>query len=106
MLIASSVNRSPRPATTPAVNISFSASTSDVTRVISPYSEEGSRQIASEGPHAGKIAFANVELPESMVQREIQFLMQQYAQMMQAQGVDVGSMFTQDRLAAWSRRSA
>lgn len=44
---------------------------------------------------------ADVEIPESMVQRETQFLMQQYAQMMQAQGMDVGSMFTPERLADW-----
>ena len=36
----------------------------DVNRVQSPYTEEGARQISSTGPHAGKIAFANVELPE------------------------------------------
>jgi putative drug exporter of the RND superfamily len=35
-----------------------------VNRVQSPYTEEGARQIASRGPEAGKIAFANVELPE------------------------------------------
>lgn len=45
---------------------------------------------------------ADVELPESMVQREIQFLMQQYAQMMQAQGMDVRNMFTPERLNDWA----
>jgi trigger factor len=44
---------------------------------------------------------ADVEIPESMVQREIQFLMQQYAQMMQAQGLDVQNMFTPERLNEW-----
>ncbi|MBX3286313.1 MAG: MMPL family transporter [Actinobacteria bacterium] len=34
-----------------------------VTRVVSPYSEEGASQISSQGPGAGKIAYANVELP-------------------------------------------
>jgi putative drug exporter of the RND superfamily len=38
----------------------------DVVRVVSPYSEEGSRQIASEGPEAGDIAYAEVELPEDI----------------------------------------
>ena len=38
----------------------------DVKRVISPYSEEGARQIASEGPQAGTIAYADVELPEDI----------------------------------------
>jgi RND superfamily putative drug exporter len=33
-----------------------------VTRVASPYDEGGDRQIASEGPNAGKIAFAQVDL--------------------------------------------
>jgi putative drug exporter of the RND superfamily len=37
-----------------------------VKRVVSPYSEEGSRQIASEGPEAGTIAYAKVELPEDI----------------------------------------
>jgi len=40
------------------------AAIEDVNRVQSPYTEEGARQIASNGPNAGKIAFANVELPE------------------------------------------
>ena len=38
----------------------------DVVRVVSPYSEEGSRQIASEGSEAGDIAYAEVELPEDI----------------------------------------
>ncbi len=38
----------------------------DVERVESPYSEDGARQISSQGPEAGKIAFANVEMPEDM----------------------------------------
>ena len=42
------------------------ATTKDVVRVQSPYSEEGAQQIASRGPDAGKIAFANVELPEDI----------------------------------------
>ena len=35
-----------------------------VTRVESPYADGAEQLIASQGPHAGKIAFANVELPE------------------------------------------
>ena len=42
------------------------AELTDVTRVISPYSEEGSRQIASEGPQAGTIAYAEVEMPDDI----------------------------------------
>ncbi len=42
------------------------AAIEDVNRVQSPYTEEGAQQIASRGPHAGKIAFANVELPEDV----------------------------------------
>jgi putative drug exporter of the RND superfamily len=38
----------------------------DVVRVVSPYSEEGSRQIAAEGPEAGEVAYAEVELPEDI----------------------------------------
>ena len=38
----------------------------DVDRVQSPYSEEGARQIASDGPQAGRIAYANIELPEDI----------------------------------------
>jgi trigger factor len=45
---------------------------------------------------------ADVEIPESMIQREIQFLMNQYAQMMQAQGMDVRNMFDQSRLNDWA----
>ena len=37
-----------------------------VDRVESPYSPEAAQQIASRGPEAGKIAFANVEMPEDM----------------------------------------
>ncbi|MDB5100046.1 MAG: trigger factor [Cyanobacteria bacterium RYN_339] len=45
---------------------------------------------------------ADVEIPESMIQREIQFLMNQYAQMMQAQGMDVSKMFDQNRINDWA----
>ncbi|WP_426572430.1 MMPL family transporter [Aquihabitans sp. McL0605] len=34
-----------------------------VTRVVSPYTAEGARQIAAQGPDAGKVAYANVEFP-------------------------------------------
>lgn len=44
---------------------------------------------------------ADVELPESMVNREIEFLMRQYLQVMQAQGMNVNQMFTRERLAEW-----
>jgi trigger factor len=36
-----------------------------------------------------------------MVNREINFLMQQYAQMMQARGMDVSNLFTREKLAEW-----
>jgi len=42
------------------------ATLDQVSRVESPYAEEGARQIASEGPAAGRIAFANVELPDEI----------------------------------------
>jgi RND superfamily putative drug exporter len=35
-----------------------------VTRVVSPYSKAGARQISSSGPEAGKIAYAEVEMPD------------------------------------------
>ncbi|MEJ7584014.1 MAG: MMPL family transporter, partial [Acidimicrobiales bacterium] len=38
----------------------------DVTGVESPYAGEGGRQIASRGPEAGKIAYANIELPDDI----------------------------------------
>jgi hypothetical protein len=42
------------------------AELADVKRVISPYSDEGSRQVATKGPEAGTIAYAEVELPEDI----------------------------------------
>ena len=42
------------------------ATIDDVTRVESPYAEGGQQQIASQGPQAGKIAFANVEMPDDI----------------------------------------
>ena len=42
------------------------ATIEDVNRVQSPYDEDGDRQIALQGPEAGKIAFANVELPDDV----------------------------------------
>jgi RND superfamily putative drug exporter len=38
----------------------------DVVRVESPYEDNGAPQIAFEGPEAGLIAFANVELPDNI----------------------------------------
>jgi putative drug exporter of the RND superfamily len=38
----------------------------DVTRVQSPYADGGDAQIASDGPEAGRIAYANVELPDDI----------------------------------------
>ncbi|HET6834410.1 MAG TPA: MMPL family transporter [Acidimicrobiales bacterium] len=38
----------------------------DVTSVESPYSGEGAQQIASEGQEAGRIAYANVEMPDDI----------------------------------------
>jgi RND superfamily putative drug exporter len=38
----------------------------DVVRVESPYAEGGDRLIASTGPDAGKIAYANVEMPDDI----------------------------------------
>jgi RND superfamily putative drug exporter len=38
----------------------------DVNRVESPYAEGAAQQISSRGPEAGKIAFANVELPDDV----------------------------------------
>ena len=40
------------------------AAIDDVVRVQSPYAEGAAQQIASRGPNAGKIAFANVEMPD------------------------------------------
>jgi putative drug exporter of the RND superfamily len=38
----------------------------DVTSVESPYSGQGAQQIASEGPEQGRIAYANVEMPDDI----------------------------------------
>jgi RND superfamily putative drug exporter len=40
------------------------AALDDVTKVDSPYTEGGEQLVASQGPEAGLIAYANVELPE------------------------------------------
>ena len=52
----------------PAMEALFAevATITDVDRVVSPYSPEGARQISSAGSQAGKVAFANVELPEDI----------------------------------------
>jgi RND superfamily putative drug exporter len=42
------------------------ASIDGVTRVSSPYDEGGDQQVSSEGPEAGRIAFADVEMPEDI----------------------------------------
>ena len=42
------------------------AAIDEVDRVVSPYTEEGARQISTEGPAPGAIAFASVELPEDI----------------------------------------
>ena len=42
------------------------AAIDDVIRVESPYTPDGENQISSEGPEAGKIAYANIELPDDI----------------------------------------
>ena len=42
------------------------AEADQVTRVVSPYSEEGAQQISSSGEFAGKIAYATVEFPSDV----------------------------------------
>jgi putative drug exporter of the RND superfamily len=42
------------------------AAIDDVNAVVSPYSPDGGRQVATEGPEAGRIAYATVELPEDI----------------------------------------
>ncbi|MGI8939729.1 MAG: MMPL family transporter [Iamia sp.] len=42
------------------------ASTSDVLRVESPYAEGGEQLVASQGPDAGKVAYANIEMPDDI----------------------------------------
>ena len=41
-----------------------------VSRVVSPYGDEGARQIAAQGPAAGKIAYATVELDTDATRTE------------------------------------
>ncbi len=38
----------------------------NVLAVVSPYGEEGARQVSARGPEAGLIAYANVEMPEDV----------------------------------------
>ncbi|MGH9283010.1 MAG: MMPL family transporter, partial [Acidimicrobiales bacterium] len=42
------------------------AAIEEVTRVESPYAEQGARQISTQGDDADKIAYANVELPDDI----------------------------------------
>jgi RND superfamily putative drug exporter len=42
------------------------ATLDDVVRVESPYAEGGERLVAPDGPDAGKIAYANVEMPDDI----------------------------------------
>jgi RND superfamily putative drug exporter len=42
----------------------------EVTRVESPYDEDGDRLISSQGPEDGKVAYANVELPDDIDQAD------------------------------------
>jgi putative drug exporter of the RND superfamily len=42
------------------------AELADVERVVSPYSPEGERQVASDGPEANTIAYAEVEMPDDI----------------------------------------
>jgi RND superfamily putative drug exporter len=42
----------------------------EVTRVESPYDEDGDRLVSSQGPEAGKVAYANVELPDDIDQAD------------------------------------
>ncbi|MGH9223676.1 MAG: MMPL family transporter [Acidimicrobiales bacterium] len=38
----------------------------EINRVVSPYTPEGERQVSSQGPSSGKIAYASLELPENI----------------------------------------
>jgi RND superfamily putative drug exporter len=42
----------------------------NVERVVSPYGPERSRLVSTAGPHAGKIAYAEVEMPEEIAQED------------------------------------
>jgi RND superfamily putative drug exporter len=42
------------------------AALDDVTRVQSPYAPDGGQQLATQGPEAGLIAYANVEMPDDI----------------------------------------
>jgi RND superfamily putative drug exporter len=46
------------------------ADLADVTRVVSPYAEGGEAKISSQGADAGKIAYAEVELPDDVAQAD------------------------------------
>jgi RND superfamily putative drug exporter len=46
------------------------AALDDVTRVLSPYAEGGEQKISSQGTEAGKIAYAEIELPDDVEQAD------------------------------------
>lgn len=97
--------------TLPELNDAFAASVGDF-NTFDAFKEQITKDLQEEAEDSRELLLrqqildqvlekADVELPESMVNREIEFLMRQYLQVMQAQGMNVNQMFTKERLAEW-----
>ncbi len=63
--------------------------------------EESREQLLRQQILDQVLSKAEVDVPASMVVRETEFLMRQYAQAMQAQGMDVERLFTPERVGQW-----
>ncbi|MEB3195761.1 MAG: trigger factor [Candidatus Sericytochromatia bacterium] len=72
-----------------------------VTKELTEEAEEGRDNLLRQQVLDQVLELSDVEIPEVMINREIEFLMRQYLQVMQAQGMNVNQMFTQDRLGKW-----
>jgi RND superfamily putative drug exporter len=79
---ASIVFRAEQGVTDPAVQAAMTAFLDEVATipgiiVVSPYSQEGARQIAAQGPDAGLIAYARLDLPQDITLEEATDLREQ-----------------------------
>ncbi|MEB3328453.1 MAG: trigger factor [Candidatus Sericytochromatia bacterium] len=97
--------------TVPALDDAFAASVGDfntvedlrahVTQELTGEAEESRDSVLRQQVLDQVLDLADVEIPQVMIDREVEFLMRQYLQVMQAQGMDVNQMFTRERLTSW-----
>ncbi|MEB3224062.1 MAG: trigger factor [Candidatus Sericytochromatia bacterium] len=97
--------------TVPALDDAFAASAGDfntvddlrahVTKELTGEAEESRDAVLRQQVLDQVLELADVEIPQVMIDREVEFLMRQYLQVMQAQGMDVNQMFTRERLTSW-----